>query len=69
MEFTKDIVIADVLQYAPDTEPLFKRIGMHCLGCAMASGETLGEACSVHGVNAEDFIKTLNAYVKATHAE
>ena len=64
--FTKDTIIGEVLQQAPDTAPLFQRIGMHCLGCAMASGETIGEACSVHGVDADDFIAALNAYVAAT---
>ena len=25
--------------------PVFQSIGMHCLGCALSSGETLEEAC------------------------
>ena len=62
-EITKDTIIADILSIAPDSAPLFLSIGMHCLGCAMASGETLGEACEVHGVDADEFIEKLNAFV------
>ena len=61
--FTKDTVIADILKEAPETAPLFQSIGMHCLGCAMSSGETLGEACSVHGVDADAFISNLNSFM------
>ena len=58
--FTKETVISEVLQKAPEAAPAFFAIGMHCLGCAMASGETIEEACAVHGVNADDFLVNLN---------
>lgn len=60
-EITKDTVIADILAVAPQTAPLFFEIGMHCLGCAMSSGETLAQACEVHGVDADAFLAKLNA--------
>ena len=63
-QITKDMIIADILNVAPDAVPLFQSIGMHCLGCAMASGETLDQACAVHGVNTDAFLETLNALVK-----
>ena len=63
-QITKDTIIADILNIAPDAVPLFRSIGMNCLGCAMASGETLGEACQVHGVDPDAFLETLNAFVK-----
>ena len=62
--FTKDTIISEVLMAAPYSAPLFQSIGMHCLGCAMASGETLEEACMVHGVDAEEFIERLNQFVE-----
>ncbi|MGM9522113.1 MAG: DUF1858 domain-containing protein [Oscillospiraceae bacterium] len=62
-EFTKDTVISEVLAAAPDSAPIFLSIGMHCLGCAMASGETIEEACAVHGVNVDDFLTNLNNFV------
>ena len=64
-EFDRDSIIADVLAQAPQTAPLFKAIGMHCLGCAMSSGETLEEACDVHGVDTDDFIEQLNDFVRS----
>jgi len=62
-QITKDMIISDILEQAPETVPMFKSIGMHCLGCAMASGETLEQACEVHGVNADAFLETLNEVV------
>ena len=59
-KFNKDTVLADVLKTTPEAAPMFFEIGMHCLGCAMASEETLGEACQVHGVDADAFIAKLN---------
>ncbi len=67
--FDKDNLISDVLLLAPQAAPLFMSIGMHCLGCAMASGETLEQACMVHGVNADMFIERLNAFVAETAEE
>lgn len=63
LQFEKNTVIGEVLMNAPETAPLFQAIGMHCLGCAMASGETLEEACAVHGVDPDVFIEKLNAFV------
>ena len=63
-QITKDTVIADILTVAPDTAPLFQSIGMHCLGCVMSSGETLGQACEVHGVNADEFLAKLTTMIK-----
>ena len=63
-QITKDTIIADILNIAPDAVPLFREIGMNCLGCAMASGETLGEACMVHGVDADAFLERLSVLVK-----
>jgi len=62
-QITKDTVIADIMNIAPESVPMFQSIGMHCLGCAMASGETLGQACAVHGVDADDFLAKLNTLI------
>ena len=63
IEFTKDTVISEVLEKAPGAAPVFFAIGMHCLGCAMSDGETIEEACEVHGVDCDDFLDVLNNYV------
>jgi hybrid cluster-associated redox disulfide protein len=64
ISITKDTVIADILDMAPQSAPVFMSIGMHCLGCVMASGETLGEACEAHGVDADEFMARLISSLK-----
>lgn len=61
-EFTRETLISEVLEKAPGVAPVFQAIGMHCLGCAMASGETIEEACAVHGVDCDDFLEVLNEF-------
>lgn len=58
----KDTIIGDVLDIAPESAPLFMAIGMHCLGCPASRGETVEEACAVHGVDVDEFLKRLNVY-------
>jgi len=60
---TKDTIIADVLKLDPETAPFFLEIGMHCLGCPSASGETIEEACAVHGVDADELISKINMFL------
>ena len=33
VNITKDTIIGDILDVAPQTAPIFLSIGMHCLGC------------------------------------
>ena len=63
-KITKDTIVADILAIAPDAVPLLQGVGMHCLGCAMAKRETLGEACAGHGVDADALVEQINALVK-----
>ena len=64
MAITKNDIIGDVLDRYPETAPLFFSIGMHCLGCPASRGETIEEACMVHGADADALIEALNAAVK-----
>ena len=48
-KITKDTIIGDILDIAPQTAPIFLSIGMHCLGCPSSRGETVEQACMVHG--------------------
>ncbi len=61
---TKETIIADVLRLSAETAPFFLEIGMHCLGCPAASGETIAEACEVHGVDADELVEKLNDFLK-----
>ena len=60
----KTTIIGDILDIAPETAPLFLSIGMHCLGCPSSRGETVEEACMVHGVNADELLVELNKMVQ-----
>ena len=62
-KITKDTIIGNVLDIAPEAAPMFLSIGMHCLGCVMASGENLEQACAVHGIDADKLTKQLNDYL------
>ncbi len=62
---TKDTVIGDILDFAPQTAPVFLSIGMHCLGCPASRGETVEQACMVHGVDVDDLLEKVNALAKS----
>ena len=62
----KNTIIGDVLDIAPQTAPLFMAIGMHCLGCPSSRGETVEEACMVHGVYCDAFLKQVNYFIEVT---
>jgi len=61
---TKDTVIGDILDTDFDVAPLFLEIGMHCLGCPASRGETIEQACMVHGVDADDLVSKINEHIK-----
>ncbi len=63
MEITKETCIGDILDAYPDTAPYFLEMGMHCLGCPASRGESVEEACMVHGVDADELIAKLNASI------
>ena len=62
-QFTRKDSLTDVLTQAPQAQSLFLSTGMHCLGCEMASGENIEQACMVHGVDADKFVEALNEFV------
>ena len=65
MTITKDTIIGDILNIAPQAAPLFLSIGMHCLGCPASRGETVEQACAVHGVDCESLLAKINELVAA----
>ena len=62
-QITKDTIIGDILDIAPETAPVFLSIGMHCLGCPASRGETVEQACMVHGVDVNELLDTINELV------
>lgn len=65
MEITKESIIGDVLDYDIETAQFFLAIGMHCLGCPSARGESIEMACDVHGTDAEELVANINDFLSA----
>ena len=63
MVIDKDMCIGDILDMDRGTSTFFLEMGMHCLGCPASRGETVEEACQVHGVDANDLITRINEYL------
>ena len=63
MEITRDTLIGEIVENCPEAMPLFQEIGMHCIGCPSSQGETLEEACMVHGINADLLEVAINEYL------
>lgn len=64
MEITKNTIIGDILDTDSSTAPFFLEMGMHCLGCPASRGETIEQACAVHGVNPDELVNKLNAHMQ-----
>ncbi len=60
---TKQSIIGDILDYDRETGKFFLEIGMHCLGCPSARGESIEEACAVHGTDADELVDKINDYL------
>ena len=62
MKITKDMLIGDVLDIDTGAAKYFFEIGMHCLGCPASRGESIAQACAVHGTDADELVEKLNAH-------
>lgn len=60
MQISKDMLIGDLVQMNELIPPVLMRAGMHCLGCPSAQGETLEEACMVHGIDCDQLVSGIN---------
>ena len=65
MEVTKQTLIGDVLDYDIETAQFFLEIGMHCLGCPHSRGESIEDACIVHGTDADALVKKINEFLES----
>lgn len=63
MTVTKDSLIGDVLDADRSTAEFFLAMGMHCLGCPSARGESIEQACQVHGVDCDELVSKINAHL------
>ena len=60
---TKDMIIMEVLQMDAETAQFVLDMGMHCLGCPSASGESIEQACMVHGADADKLVNDINEFL------
>ncbi|MEF9916908.1 MAG: DUF1858 domain-containing protein [Lachnospiraceae bacterium] len=65
VQILKETTIGELLQVCPDVAPILMEVGMHCLGCPSAQGESLEEAAMVHGIDPELLVEKINAFVNA----
>ena len=63
MQVPRETIIGDILDMDQTTAP-----GMHCLGCPASRGETIAEACEVHGVDCDELLEKLNAHLASKKA-
>ena len=60
---TKDMIIGELITIDRGIIPILMNAGMHCIGCPSSQGETLEEACIVHGMDVNDLLKNINDYL------
>jgi len=63
MQVTKQSIIGDILDYDRETAQFFFAIGMHCLGCPASRGESIEDACAVHGTDADALVEQINKFL------
>lgn len=68
-KITKDMIIKDIININMGCIPILLNEGMHCVGCPASQGETLEEACIVHGLDADALAKKLNDFVVSVDGE
>jgi hybrid cluster-associated redox disulfide protein len=62
----KNMIIGKVLDMDVKTAHIFLKNGMHCLGCPSARGESIEDACLVHGMDPDKLIEDLNNYISSS---
>jgi len=60
MKFNKDTKIGEIIEQNPDKVDVLIEAGMHCIGCPASQGETLEEACMIHGIDVNELVEVLN---------
>ena len=68
-KITKDTTIGEAITIDEGIIPILMSAGMHCVGCPASQGETLEEACIVHGLDADALAKKLNYFVVSVDGE
>ena len=62
-QVTKDTLIGEAQMINMDIANILMEAGMHCVGCPSAQGESIEEACMVHGIDADALIEKINEFL------
>ena len=62
-QITKDMVIGDVVKNYPETIDVMMENGMHCIGCHVATWETLEQGAAGHGIDPDKLVDMINKKV------
>ena len=63
MTVNKEMTIAEIIRLDEGIIPILLGSGMHCIGCPSAQGESLEEACYVHGLEVDELVAKINEYL------
>ena len=63
---TKDMIISDILAKDTMAAECFFQMGMFCVGCPASAGESVEQACEVHGIDADELVNRLNEFFSRT---
>lgn len=55
--------MGEMIEYDRGIAVVLMESGMHCVGCPASIGETLEEACMVHGLDADKVLAKINEYL------
>lgn len=61
-----DLTVSEVLDRFPQTIPVFLEHEMACVGCAMASFETVREAVAIYRLDPDRFVDELLQTIQPT---
>ncbi|MDF1616468.1 DUF1858 domain-containing protein [Petrocella sp. FN5] len=64
-QITRDMIIGDIIRVDQGVIPILMEAGMHCVGCPSSQGESLEEACMVHGMDVDILTDNINTYLKS----
>jgi len=59
-KITKDMLIGDVVKEHPEAIEVMLDHGMQCVGCHVATWETIEQGAQGHGVNSDKLVEDIN---------
>ena len=62
VNITKEMTMGELLSIDRGVAVVLMNAGMHCIGCPSSIGESLEEACMVHGIEVDVLLKNINEY-------